>query len=62
MTLRCKGGFPMKNKLCGSGFRVTGLILGVVATVCGVTAVVFSAIGLHQAHLCKRCKKGAEYR
>ena len=51
----------MKNKIRGGGFRLTGLILGIVATICGVTAVVFSAIGLHQAHLCKRCKRGAEY-
>ncbi len=52
----------MKNKVRGGGLRLTGLILGIIATVCGVTSIIFSAIGLHQAHLCKHCGKGAEYR
>ncbi|WP_294539635.1 hypothetical protein [uncultured Gemmiger sp.] len=52
----------MKNNVRGGGFRLTGLILGIIATVCGVTSIIFAAIGLHQAHLCKHCKKGAEYR
>ena len=52
----------MKNNVRGGGFRLTGLILGIIATVCGVTSIIFAAIGLHQAHLRKHCKKGAEYR
>ncbi len=52
----------MKNNVRGGGFRLTGLVLGIIATVCGVTSIIFAAIGLHQAHLCKHCKKGAEYR
>ena len=28
----------------------------------GAQAIVFSAIGLHQAHLCKTCKKGEEFK
>ena len=52
----------MKNNVRGGGFRLTGLILGIIATVCGVTSIIFAAIGLHQAHLCKHYKKGAEYR
>lgn len=27
-----------------------------------LTAIVFSTIGLHQAHLCKTCKKGEEFK
>lgn len=52
----------MKNNVRGGGLRLTGLILGIIATVCGVTSIVFAATGLHQAHLCKHCKKGAEFR
>lgn len=49
----------MKNKVRGAGFRLTGLILAIIATTIGVTALIFSAVGLHQSHLCKTCKKGA---
>ena len=52
----------MKNNVRGGGLRLTGLILVIIATVCVVTSIIFAAIGLHQAHLCKHCKKGAEYR
>ena len=51
----------MKNKDRGGGLRVTGLILGIIAVTCGALAVIFSGVGLHQARLCKRCKKGAEF-
>ncbi len=51
----------MKNKVRGGGLRVTGLILGIIAVTCGALAVIFSGVGLHQARLCRRCKKGAEF-
>jgi len=51
----------MKNKIRGGAFRLTGLILGIVGVTVSVTAIIFSAIGLHQARLCKTCKKGAEF-
>ena len=44
-----------------AGLRVTGLILGIIAVTCGALAVIFSGVGLQQARLCKRCKKGAEF-
>ena len=49
----------MTNKIRGGAFRLTGLILGIVVS---LTAIVFSTIGLHQAHLCKTCKKGEEFK
>ncbi|MEE0801170.1 MAG: hypothetical protein U0L91_07840 [Gemmiger sp.] len=52
----------MKNKIRGGGFRLTGLILGIIGATLSITSVVFSGIGLHQAHLCKSCKKGAEFK
>ena len=51
----------MKNKVPGHGFRLVGLILGIVGAVVATTSLVFSAIGLHQAHLCKSCRKGTQY-
>ena len=51
----------MQNKVRGGAFRLTGLILGIIGTVVGVTGVIFSAIGMHQAHLCKKCNKGATF-
>ena len=48
----------MTNKIRGGAFRLTGLILGIVGATVSLTAIVFSTIGLHQAHLCKTCKKG----
>ncbi len=50
------------NKIPGKGFRLVGLILGIIATTLGVTSVIFAALGMHQAHLCKSCRKGREYR
>jgi transglycosylase-associated protein len=52
----------MTNKIRGGAFRLTGLILGIVGATVSLTAIVFSAIGLHQAHLCKTCKKGEEFK
>ena len=43
-------------KVRGFGFRLTGLILGIIATTVGVAAIIFSAVGLHRARLCKHCK------
>ena len=51
----------MKNKVRGAAFRLVGLILGIIATAAGVTSIVFSAIGMHQSHLCKKCDKGAAF-
>ena len=52
----------MKNKLGGGAVRLTGLILGSIGATVSITSIVFSAIGLHQSHLCKTCKKGAEFK
>lgn len=52
----------MKKSVRGRGFRVVGLVLGIVGTTIGVTAIVFSALGLHQARLCKHCAKGENFR
>lgn len=51
----------MKNKVRGGAFRLVGLILGIIATTVGVTSIIFAAIGMHQAHLCKKCNKGATF-
>ena len=50
----------MTNKIRGGAFRLTGL--GIVGATVSLTAIVFSTIGLHQAHLCKTCKKGEEFK
>ena len=52
----------MKKKVRGHGFVWSGLILGIVGATISITAVVFSALGLHQAHLCKHCAKGENFR
>ena len=52
----------MKKKVRGHGFRLVGLILGIVGATISITAVVFSALGLHQAHLCKHSAKGENFR
>lgn len=49
------------NKVRGGAFRLTGLILGIIAATIAVTSIIFSAIGMHQSHLCKKCNKGANY-
>ncbi len=52
----------MKNKVRGGAFRLVGLILGIIATTIGTTSIVFSAIGMHQSHLCKKCNKGEAFK
>ena len=52
----------MKNKVRGGAFRLTGLILGIIGATVSITAIVFSAVGLHQSHLCKKCDKGAAFK
>lgn len=52
----------MKQRIRGHAFRVVGLVLGIVGATVSITAIVFAALGLHQARLCKRCDKGASYR
>lgn len=42
----------------GSAFRLTGLILGIVASVAAVVAIVLSAVGMSKARQCKQCKLG----
>lgn len=42
----------------GSAFRLAGLILGIVASVAAVLAIVFSAVGMSKARQCKKCKLG----
>ena len=52
----------MTNKIRGGAFRLPGLILGIVGATVSLTAMGFSTLGLHQAHLCKTCKKGEEFK
>ena len=47
----------MTNKIRGGAFRLTGLILGIVGATVSLTAIVFSTIGLHQAHWNKNIMK-----
>ena len=42
----------------GSAFRLAGLILGIVASVAAVVAIVLSAVGMSKARQCKHCKLG----
>ena len=51
----------MKNRFRGGGLGVNGLVLGINADNCGVLAVIFSGVGMHQARLCKRCTKGERF-
>ncbi len=44
----------------GFAFRLTGLILGIVGAVVSVTAIVFSAVGLHRSRQCKTCMLGGK--
>ena len=57
-----KGGIPMKQKVRGHAFRLVGLILGIIGATVSITSIVFAALGLHQARLCKRCEKGENFR
>lgn len=52
----------MKTKVRGGAFRLVGLILGIIGTTVGTTAIIFSAIGMHQSHLCKNCERGAAFK
>jgi len=52
----------MKNKVRGGAFRLVGLILGIIGATVSITGIIFSAIGLHQAHLCKKCNKGEAFK
>ena len=49
-------------KVRGFGLRLTGLILGIVGAAVSTTAIIFSAIGLHQARLCKHCKMDGTFK
>lgn len=53
---------PMKTKVRGHAFRLVGLILGIIGATVSITGIVFSALGLHQARLCKHCNKGENFR
>ena len=57
-----KEAFPMKQKVRGHAFRLVGLILGIIGATVSITSIVFAALGLHQARLCKRCEKGENFR
>ena len=57
-----KEAIPMKTKVRGHAFRLVGLILGIIGATVSITSIVFSALGLHQARLCKRCQKGENFR
>ena len=53
---------PMKQKVRGHAFRLVGLILGIIGATVSITSIVFAALGLHQARLCKHCEKGENFR
>ena len=53
---------PMKQKVRGHAFRLVGLILGIIGATVSITSIVFAALGLHQARLCKHCNKGENFR
>lgn len=53
---------PVKQKIRGHAFRLVGLILGIIGATISITSIVFAAIGLHQARLCKHCEKGENFR
>ena len=52
----------MKQKVRGHAFRLVGLILGIIGATVSITSIVFAALGLHQARLCKHCDKGENFR
>ena len=53
---------PMKQKVRGHAFRLVGLIMGIIGATVSITSIVFAALGLHQARLCKHCEKGENFR
>ena len=52
----------MNKKIRGHGFRLVGLILGIIGATVSVPAIVFASLGVHQARLCKHCGKGETFR
>ena len=46
----------------GFGFRLTGMILGIVGITISVTAIVFAVIGWRKAYICRHCKLEDEYK
>lgn len=46
----------------GFGFRIAGLVLGIISMILSVLAIVFSSIGLHKAQQCKHCKMEGMYK
>ena len=52
----------MRTKVRDHAFRLVGLILGIIGATVSITGIVFSALGLHQARLCKHCSKGENFR
>ena len=51
----------MKQKVRGHAFRLVGLILGIIGATVSITSIVFAALGLHQARLCKHCEKRGKF-
>ena len=49
-------------KNIGLSQSLVGLILGIIGATVSITSIVFAALGLHQARLCKRCEKGENFR
>ena len=35
---------------------------GIIGATVSITSIVFAALGLHQARLCKHCEKGENFR
>ena len=52
----------LRQKVRGHAFRLVGLILGIIGATVSITSIVFAALGLHQARLCKHCDKGENFR
>lgn len=50
------------NNMRGVGFRIAGLVLGIVAMVTAAVGIVMSAVGLHRARQCKHCKMEGMYK
>ena len=50
------------KKEASHAFRLVGLILGIIGATVSITSIVFAALGLHQARLCKHCDKGENFR
>lgn len=57
-----KGGIPYETESSRSRIPSGGLILGIIGATVSITSIVFAALGLHQARLCKHCEKGENFR